>query len=321
MPQTIPHPGVTPEASAEVSVILVNWNTAGLANAAIASLKRHEASTRLEIIVVDNASSGDDGDRILREHPDVRLVRSDRNLGFAGGNNLGARAATGEFLLLLNTDTLFTEPVLPACIAVAREHAPAVTACRLRNADGSLQLSAERFPRLRDFVREIFTTAEKLNRIKSDALPSPGDGPAAVDWLCGAFLLVPRATYLELGGLSEAIFMYGEDTEFCWRARKRGIPSLYVPGVAITHLGGGGINHASYRSLRVADTGRLVAFRLMRGAAAAFGLRLVFMARSALRVAGWGLAGILRRDAARLRKAGHHAREILALAGIVSRIP
>jgi len=301
------HTGAVPE----VSVILVNWNTADLAIAAITSLKRHETSVRLELIVVDNASAEDDGGRILREHPDVRLLRSERNLGFAGGNNLGARAAAGEFLLLLNTDTLFTEEVLPACLAVARAQAPAIIGCRLHNADGSLQVSAERFPTVGRVLRDAFASTRSAMEVRMRGLEGAHTRP--VDWICGAFLLVPRAAYRELGGLSEAIFMYGEDTEFCWRARAADIATWYVPGVSIIHFGGGGLRHGSLRSVAVSDAGRIRSFAMMRGRGAAFGLRMALLLRSLLRCCAFGAAGLLRRNAR--RHAWVHARAAMLLIG------
>ena len=304
-------------AAPEVSVILVNWNTADLANAAIASLKRHETSVRIELIVVDNASPGNDADRILRAHPDIRLIRSDRNLGFAGGNNLGAGAATGEFLLLLNTDTLFTEPVLSACLAVAREHAPAIVGCRLRNADGSLQVSAEAFPTVGSVLRDAFTTTSRA--LRQRLRPLDGNDARRVDWICGAFMLVPREAYLGLGGLSEEIFMYGEDTEFCWRAHAANVATWYVPRASIIHLGGGGTDHASLRGLLLSDAGRLRSFALMRGRARATVLRASLIFRSALRAAAWSFAAILRGGAQRdllLRKARNHRHALRVLTGL-----
>lgn len=305
-----------PSLQAGVSVILVNWNTRLLTEAAVTSLRACETSVPLEVIIVDNASKDGSADYLEKRLPDARIIRGTENEGFARANNRGVNEATQPYVLLLNTDTIAHEEVLPACLRVLREHGPAIVGCRLLNADGSLQVSAERFPRVRSLAGELFRTSRQVQAEKLAALPEPQAGPTPVDWLCGAFLLTQRETYLHLGGLSPDIFMYGEDTEFCWRARARGIPRLYVPTVAITHLGGGGIDHASLRSLLVSDAGRLRSFALMRGGPAAFAFRLILMARSVLRSAAWAFTGILKRDRSRLTKAGHHARALLVLAGI-----
>ncbi len=299
-----------------VSVILVNWNTRFLTEAAVKTLRAVEKNTPLDIIIVDNASTDGSADALEQSLPDARIIRNMTNEGFARANNRGVAEAAQPYVLLLNTDTVAQEEVLPACLNALRASGSAIVGCRLLNADGSLQVSAERFPRLRDLAGELFRSSRRVQARKLRALPGPEAGPISVDWLCGAFLLMERETYLRLGGLSPRIFMYGEDTEFCWRARARGIPRLYVPGVAMTHLGGGGINHASRRSLLVSDAGRLRAFALMRGRAAAALLRLILMARSASRSAGWAVTGIVKRDRARLVKAGNHAYALLVLAGL-----
>lgn len=305
-----------PSSPPGVSVILVNWNTRFLTEAAVKTLRTFETSTPLEIIIVDNASTDGSVDALAASLPDVRIIRNGTNEGFARANNRGVAEATQPYVLLLNTDTVAHEEVLPACLRALRASGSALVGCRLLNADGTLQVSAERFPRLRDLAGELFRGSRHVQARKLRALPGPQAGPTPVDWLCGAFLLMERHTYLRLGGLSPEIFMYGEDTEFCWRARTQGIPCLYVPNVAITHLGGGGINHASRRSLLVSDAGRLRAFALMRGRAAAALLRLILMARSASRSVGWALTGLVKQDRARLAKAGNHAHALLALAGL-----
>lgn len=313
------HFSATSAPAGLVSVILVNWNTPSLTQAAVNSLRACETATPLEIIIVDNASTDGSADYLERTLPGVRVIRGSENEGFARANNRGVAAASGQYVLLLNTDTVSHEEVLPRCLKALEDHAPALVACRLLNADGSPQLSAEKFPRLRDLAREVFKTTESVHGPKLNNLPSPGAGPTPVDWLCGAFLLTRRHTYLELGGLSREIFMYGEDVEFCWRARKQGVRSFYFPDVAITHLGGGGINHASLRSLLISDKGRLTAFRLMHGQLPALAFRTILMARSVMRLAAWGLTGLATGDSTKRRKAAHHARALWALAGLPSR--
>ncbi|HEX2613570.1 MAG TPA: glycosyltransferase family 2 protein [Fibrobacteria bacterium] len=299
-----------------ISVILVNWNTRELADTAITSLKRHERSTSLEIIVVDNASRDGSADHLESRHPDITVIRNPENSGFARGNNLGVSRATGRNVLLLNTDTRFDAEVLPACLGVLEERNPAIVGCRLLNADGSLQVSAEPFPTLRTYLREVFSTVNGAMRRREQPLAAAQD-PLRVDWLCGAFLLLDRQLYLDMGGLSEDIFMYGEDVEFCWRGRARGATSWYVPGVSIVHYGGGGISHGTLRSLVISDAGRLRAFAKMRGRVAAGALRGIFFLRSILRAPAFAIAGSLRGDRSALLRARSHLIECLILTGML----
>jgi len=304
------------------SVILVNWNSRALTEAAITSLRAHETSVPLEFIIVDNASTDGSADHLATAFPDARVIRSPANEGFARGNNRGVEIAQGEYVLLLNTDTVAREEVLPACLRALEAHGDAIVGCRLLNLDGSLQLSAEAFPTLTSLARETFGTVAAAHARKLGALPAPGSGPLEVDWLCGAFLLMKRDVYRALGGLSREIFMYGEDVEFCWRAKQRGIRRLYIPDVAIVHLGGGATDHASLRGLLLSDAGRLRSFALMHGHVHALVFRLMLMTRSLVRGVGWTAAGLLTRGGTRaraLRKAGHHWIALAALAGARSR--
>jgi GT2 family glycosyltransferase len=110
--------------------------------------------------------------------------------------------------------------------------------------------------------------------------------------------------------------MYGEDMEFCWRASKHGVRSVYLPDVSITHLGGGGINHGSLRSLIVSDAGRLQAMRLMRGLYVTQAFKVILMVRSLVRATTWCATGLLTNDKIKLRQAGNHGIQFLQLAGV-----
>jgi GT2 family glycosyltransferase len=302
-----------------VSVVLVNWNTPALTEAALLSFRTHERSTALEFIVVDNASTDDSVERFAAAFSEARIIRSPENEGFARGNNRGVEAAHGDYILLLNTDTIAHEEVLPACLAALNNSESAIVGCRLLNTDGSLQLSAEPFPRLRTLIRDVFRSVTAVQTDKVKLLPPPGRGAVPVDWICGAFMFMKRETYLRVGGLSSRIFMYGEDVEFCWRAARHGVRSLYLPDVSITHLGGGGTNHASLRGLLLSDAGRLRSFELMRGKGAALLMRIILSARSAIRVVVWGASGLLSGNSERRRKAVIHGRALLALAGLAGK--
>lgn len=298
----------------KATFLIVNWNTRELASQAVASILAHESPEDCEIIVVDNASSDGSAAHLRARYPGITVIEQGENAGFARGNNLGAKSARGEWLVLFNSDAFLAEPVLPALLAAGAQRGNCVLTCRLRYGDGSPQLSAMPFPTLGSFAREVLSDTLTVRRRQLEEQERMAGDVVAVDWITGAFLMVPRATYLDLGGLDPGIFMYAEDMDFCRKAERSGIPRYLVKTVSAVHLGGASIDHLSYRSLRLTDAGRLAYFRRWHGRPGAFGLRLVFLARSLVRAAAFGFLGLARGDRPRLAKAGVHLRGALRLA-------
>lgn len=298
----------------KASFLIVNWNTRDLTAQAIASILAHESESDAEIIVVDNASSDGSAAHFRARFPGVTVLESGTNAGFARANNLAAEAARGEWLILFNSDAYLTEPVLPALLKAAQEAGGScLLTCRLRYADGSPQLSGLPFPELRFYARELFSdTAASHRRLLESQERIPG-ARIAVDWITGAFLMVPRSLYLELGGLDAGIFMYAEDIDFCRKAERRGVPRCLVRTVSAVHLGGASLARVPARTLMLTDDGRLAYFRRWHGRAAALALRLVFLVRSLGRCLLFAFSGIALRDRDRLAKAKVHARGALHL--------
>lgn len=300
----------------DLSIVIVNWNTRDLADQAIASLYRHEDPSRFEIILVDNASTDGSAAHLISKYPQVRVIANDRNVGFAKANNQGAAMARGKHLLLFNSDAYLDAAVLDRCMKIAKAAGPCLLGCRLLNRDGSVQLSADRFPSVGKYLLEVFSSTEREARRSLKRQAGWNQESNRVDWLTGAFLLLDLDLYLSLGGLEESIFMYGEDVELCHRAGKSGIPCIYAPGPAVVHLGGGSVDYQSLRSLMHTDTGRIRTFRVMKGPFQASLLRAVFILRSAIRVAVNALAVLVGRNASARMRLEIHFKEILNLSGL-----
>jgi GT2 family glycosyltransferase len=300
----------------EVSFVLVNWNTRELADQAVASILRFEKTIPNEIIVVDNASADGSAAYLAAKYPGISVIASDRNHGFAVANNLGARAAQGEYLVLLNSDAYLIEEILPACMARMRADADCILACRVLNPDLSLQFSVDDFPSLGGYLREAFGTRDGILGAKIARQAAVGTGAARFGWATGAFLMIRRPTYLKLGGLREDIFMYGEDMELCHRAAREGVPTVYYGGCAVVHIGGGSAGYDTLRSLVLTDAGRLKTFSLLRGRLPALSLRLIFILRSALRMAAYLAVSLLPSRPGFRHKARNHFQGTLVLLGI-----
>lgn len=300
----------------KASFIIVNWNTRDLAAQAVESILRFDAGPDREIILVDNGSSDGSAAYLKDRFPGITVIANPDNVGFARANNLGAAAAAGEWIILFNSDAYLTQPVvepmLRAAEGIGRD---GILTCRLKYPDGSDQLCAMAFPTLAGFFREVSSdTGTATRRMLSVPESHPGD-TVPVDWVTGAFLMVPRKTYLDLGGLDPSIFMYAEDMDFCRKAADRGIRSHQVKSVSAVHIGGGSVDYQSARSLRLSDQGRLAYFRRWHGGGGALALRLIFLYRSLARALAFTAKGIVHRDGKAFARAGIHLRGVAGLLG------
>lgn len=228
----------------ELSVIIASWNTCELTRSCLRSLSQHLHSVPHEVIVVDNASGDGSAEMIAAEFPDVRLIRNPANAGFAVANNQAMRVARGSWFMLVNSDTeLNDDSVARLFERVRGEPDVGVAHCQLRFPDGRLQHSAYRFPSLR------LALFEDLGFYKLAPHIAPGALLGAywdygqerdVEWVAGAFMLMPRKVFEVTGGFDERLFMYGEDMEWCYRIRDHGWKIRYYPSASITH-----VDHAS----------------------------------------------------------------------------
>jgi N-acetylglucosaminyl-diphospho-decaprenol L-rhamnosyltransferase len=223
-----------------LSVVVLSWNTVDLTLACLRSLFADGTALRREIILVDNASEDDTVDRVAAEFPQVRLVRNATNLLFSAGNNVGANAATGEFLCLLNSDTEVRPGALDRLVAWLREHPDhAMVGPKFVFPDGRLQTSCRRLPRLREHVAEWswFGTTRPARRLLDRVNMADFDHLTSrdVEQPLGACILMRRAEYLELGGLDPRLSLFFNDVDLCLRLRQRGRKSHYLVEATVLH--------------------------------------------------------------------------------------
>lgn len=228
----------------ELSVIIVNWNTRELTRACLSSLREQLSSVAHEVIVVDNASGDNSAEMIAADFPDVRLIRNPENVGFGVANNQAMRVARGKWFMLLNSDTkLLDDSVVRLFERVRTASDIGIAHCRLQFPDGRLQHTAYRFPTIRLALLEDLGFYKLMPRRAPEALLGGYWDYAEerdVDWVAGAFMLLPRAVFEQTGGFDERLFMYGEDMEWCYRIRDKGWRIRYYPDASISH-----VDHAS----------------------------------------------------------------------------
>lgn len=230
-----------------VSIIIVNTNDEKFLINCLTSLKTHEPQLEVEIIIVDNHSKSDIRPLLENYSGDIKILSLDQNVGFCKANNHGIRHAQGEYILLLNPDTVFFEPSISHCIAYFEKHKEekiGAIGCRLLNEDGTIQKSF--YHSAASIIKTLRTNSlfrkfagnhrkQKIEKHEQELHLSTGTVP----WLCGAVLLMSNLTVKERNFfLDEDFFLYSDDCELGYRMRRNGFLPVYFTGTSITHLGG-----------------------------------------------------------------------------------
>jgi N-acetylglucosaminyl-diphospho-decaprenol L-rhamnosyltransferase len=250
-----------------VAVVIVSYRSAALVIECLRSLVHEQASPAIQlgVIVVDNAS-GDFATiaaAIAAEGWDswATVIEAPRNGGFGYGNNFGIahawKKSCPDYFHLLNPDTLIKPHAVTALVDfLQRNPSFGIAGSSFENADGSDWPIAFRFPSLLSEVESgisLGILTQLLNRWKVPQTMSTREQP--IDWGLGASLMVRREVLESIGGLDETFFLYFEETEFCWRAKRAGFPVAYVPQSRIVHIGGGstGVSEGNRTQRRMPD--------------------------------------------------------------------
>lgn len=242
----------------KVSVIIINYNTFALTANCIRSVIANTHHCGYEIILVDNASAECDAGKFLAEFPSVKLIRSDRNDGFAAGNNLGIGHSKGEYILLLNSDTVLQEDSISKSVEYIQQHSEAgVLGCRMTYPDGTVQYSARRFRTISWELLDMFRFIPWMMPYKKRAKRMLGkyfrhDENRECDWVNGAFFLFPVKILDQLPGknLDNRFFMYAEDQLWCEQIKNLGYRIIFYSGTTIVHINSGSTDLSKQIKLR-----------------------------------------------------------------------
>jgi len=244
----------------DVSIIVVSYNTREMTAFSVGSVLAETAISSYELVVLDNASTDCSADEIAGRFPEVRVIASSKNLGFAAGNNVAAREAEGEYLLLLNPDTVVLDGAIDKLVAFAEAHPDAgIYGGRTVFADGSLNPSSVW---AKPTVWNAFCRAVGLSAVMKRSPLFNGDSYGGwdrdtvreVDIVSGCFLLIRRELWDKLGGFDTSYFMYGEDWDLCLRAKALGYRCLFCPEAEIVHYGGASEKVRADKLVRLFET-------------------------------------------------------------------
>ena len=227
-----------------LSIVIVNYNTQKLLAGCLESIYAGANGTPFDVWVVDNHSRDSSVEMVKSRFPKVKLVENDSNLGFSRANNLVISQSNSEYILLLNPDTLVIGDSIDRMVKYMKEHPKVgIAGCKVLNADRTLQLACRRSiptPKVAFFrltgLSKLFPknpAVAKYNLTYCDP-----EETHEVDAVSGAFLMIRRQVVEDIGPLDERFFMYGEEIDWCLRAKRAGWAVMYHPQAEIIHYKG-----------------------------------------------------------------------------------
>ncbi|HET8573282.1 MAG TPA: glycosyltransferase family 2 protein [Edaphocola sp.] len=219
----------------ELSILIVNYNGQRYLGDCLASIERCCIGIDYEIIVFDNASEDNSVDYIKENHPYVKLIENDKNIGFSKGNNIAAKHSSARYILLLNNDTILQSDICPV-IKIIEQDDTGVVGIKMLGRHFEYRKSAGNFPHpIRLFkLSLLYNTKDGLR----DGYFVDDNKPIVVDWIEGSFLLTKKSIWEKVGGLDESYFMYVEDIDYCKRVAFLNKKRVYYPNCQYVHFGG-----------------------------------------------------------------------------------
>ncbi len=225
-----------------LSVVIVTYNSESTIESCLTALIQSLKSIKTEIIVVDNNSKDSTSQIISKDFPQVKLIQNSENLGFGKANNLALKKAQGEFILILNPDAIVNEKTIAALLKnIKKNEKFGFVTPRLTLKNGEIDPACKRsFPTPEVsfykmfLLHKFFPKSPKFTAYNLSTYPEKDS--FTVDSISGAFMLCRKSLLEEIGYFDEDYFMYGEDLDFCLRAKKAGFENAYFGEIEVTHL-------------------------------------------------------------------------------------
>jgi N-acetylglucosaminyl-diphospho-decaprenol L-rhamnosyltransferase len=283
----------------KLSVVIICWNDWKVIENCLQSIFACTHQVEFEVIVSDNGSTDGSVEKIKQQFPAVRVVENRANLGFARGNNSGIREAHGEYVLILNPDTIMHEGSLDRWMEFADRHPEAgAFGCKVHNPDGTYQESARRFQtptRLLVaalYLRPLEYLAPEV--FADQYLRWEGDTEREIDWQSGCCVMFRAEVLKQLNGFDEQFFYQYEEVDLCRRVWDAGYPIRFTPTASITHLGGQSVGRFPIRFVIEVSRNRYRYYYKHFGKQGARRCRRIMLMHFRVRLLGYGLLNLLR---------------------------
>jgi GT2 family glycosyltransferase len=222
----------------KTAVVILNWNGKKFLEKFLPGVIRH-SSGQAEVIIADNSSSDDSLDFMEKNFPGIRIIRLDKNYGFAGGYNLALSQVEADYYILLNSDIEVTENWIKPVIDLMQAD-PSIAACQPKIRSYHEPQKFEYAGAAGGFIDKYgypFCQGRIFQSLENDE--GQYDEAREVFWATGACMFVRADIFHKLGGLDDEFFAHMEEIDFCWRAKNQGYKIMYCPGSTIFHIGGG----------------------------------------------------------------------------------
>lgn len=233
----------------DVCISIVNYNTEKLIKDCLQSIISRKWRNNIKIFVLDNASSDGSAKMLKEEFPRINLIENKTNAGFGAGHNIIFKNRKTDYFLVINSDTLIENNSIDDMVDFMEENkACGIASCKILGFDGKLQPNAGDLPFGISLISwlfnlETFRVKRSFHRNESSYYETAHE----VGWVSGNFMMIRDTVFKKIGYFDEDYFMYFEDTDFCYRARRAGFKIMVNPKTYIKHLSGGSLDDPSLR--------------------------------------------------------------------------
>lgn len=234
----------------DLVISIINYKTKELTSNCIRSILNNKWRYSYKIWLVDNNSNDGSVEYLKKRFPKIKIIKSKKNLGFAGGHNLVLKKAKGRYFLILNSDTLIENQSLDGMIDFMDNNLDVgITSCKVLNFDGSLQPNGGDLPLGLSLINWLFNLESlgikkpMFHRIDKEYYSKIRE----VGWVSGNFIIIRNEVLKKVGLFNEKYFMYFEDTELCYRVKKANYKIMINPNFCIKHISGGSLDDPKYR--------------------------------------------------------------------------